>query len=85
MFNNQVKFIFYFLDIENYGFILVAGADGINHETIETDHPDVEKTQIAYTRGKVQIKAGRNFKKGEEFYINYDAYATVYDMFKYYG
>jgi hypothetical protein len=31
------------------------------------------------------IKAGRKFKTGEEFFINYDTYSSVYDMFRYYG
>lgn len=71
--------------MSNYGYVLVPAADGINHESFETDHPDVEKSQIAYQRGKVVIKAGRKFRKGEEFYINYDPYSTIYDMFRYYG
>lgn len=73
------------IDIENYGYILVPGADGINHESIVTDHLDVQKSQVEYKKGKVLIKAGRKFKTGEEFVINYGFYTTVYDFFKQYG
>jgi len=41
------------LNLGNFGYILVPVADGINHESLETEHPDVEKSQIAYQRGKV--------------------------------
>jgi hypothetical protein len=49
------------------------------------EHPDVKDTQISFVKGKVLIKAGREFKHGEEFYINYNSFASVYDIFKNYG
>ncbi len=73
------------LDIFNTGFILVPGADAINYERIKVDHPDMKDSQVKYENGKVVLKAGRHYKKGEEFTINYDIYATVYNIFKKYG
>jgi hypothetical protein len=72
-------------DVYDNGYILVPGADAINHEKIYTEHPDVEKTQIKYESGRVVIRAGRKFKKGEEFTINYDVLESVYGIFRRYG
>ena len=72
-------------DIRNIGFIIIPGADAINHETLIPSHPDIKDSQISYVKGKVLVKAGREFKKGEEFFINYNAYASVYEIFKSYG
>lgn len=69
----------------NFGYILCPVGDAINHESFDVEHPDVKKTQVSYSKGKVVIKAGRKFKRGEEFFINYDSFSTVYDMFRYYG
>jgi hypothetical protein len=49
------------------------------------DHPDLKDSQISYETGKVIIKAGRNFKMGEEFFINYNSFASVYETFRNYG
>jgi hypothetical protein len=49
------------------------------------EHPDLKDSQIAYETGRVVIRAGRDFKMGEEFFINYNSYASVYDMFRSYG
>jgi hypothetical protein len=43
------------------------------------------KTQLEFVRGKILVKAGRHYKKGEEFTINYNVFATTQDMFKNYG
>jgi hypothetical protein len=72
-------------DIQNYGYIIIPGVDAINHESMTTEHPDVAKSQLNYVKGKIQVKAGRKFKKGEEFTINYDTFATLYEIFKRYG
>lgn len=72
-------------DIDILGHIIIPGADGINHEAIPTDHPDVSRSNLAFQQGFVAIKAGRKFKKGEEFKINYDRYIGVHDIFKKYG
>jgi hypothetical protein len=72
-------------DIKNIGYVLIPGVDAINHESMVPSHPDVKDTQISYVKDKVVVKAGRDFKKGEEFYINYNSFGTVYEIFKSYG
>ena len=72
-------------DIYNFGYIIIPGADAINHESVPTEHPDVAKSNFAYETGKVVVKAGRKFKMGEEFFINYDKYSGVFEIFKRYG
>ena len=72
-------------DIYNVGYIIIPGADGINHESVPTEHPDVSRSNLSFQQGFVAVKAGRSFKKGEEFKINYDRYIGVHDIFKKYG
>ncbi len=48
-------------------------------------HPDVKDSQISYVKGKVIVKAGRDFNRDEEFSINYNSYGTVYEIFRSYG
>lgn len=72
-------------DIYEHGFIIMPGADAINHETHPIEHLDVMRSNFDFQQGKVIIKAGRKFKKGEEFFINYDRYSGVFEIFKRYG
>lgn len=72
-------------DIYNVGYIIIPGADGINHESHTYDHPDVRTSNFQFEHNKITIKAGRKFKKGEEFMINYDSQGGMFDIFKRYG
>jgi hypothetical protein len=72
-------------DIENIGYIIIPGADGINHESKPTTHPDVSRSNLSFQKGVVVVKAGRSFKLGEEFLINYDRFIGVHEIFKKYG
>lgn len=72
-------------DIENIGFIVIPGADAINHESTTYDHPDVIHTNFLFQHNMITIKAGRKFKVGEEFRINYDSHSGMFDIFKRYG
>jgi hypothetical protein len=72
-------------DTYDMGYILVPSADAINHETFQSERPDLKETQVKYEKGKVVIRAGRNFKKGEEFMINYAGDISVYQIFRKYG
>lgn len=72
-------------DIYNVGYIIIPGADGINHESITYEHPDVKYTNFLFQHNKIVVKAGRKFKVGEEFRINYDAQGGMFDIFKRYG
>ena len=72
-------------DIYNTGVIILPGADGINHESLPSEHPDVANSNLAFQTGFVAVKAGRKFKIGEEFRINYDTHSGVHDIFKRYG
>jgi hypothetical protein len=72
-------------DLNDVGYILVPGAEAINYERVVSEHPDVDKTQVKYEKGKVVIRAGRKFKTGEEFKINYDVTESVYGLFRRYG
>jgi len=60
----------------------MPGIDGINHETHYSQHPDLINNQIFFVKGKVQVRASRPFKIGEEFLINYDAWESVVTIFK---
>lgn len=72
-------------DIYNIGYIIIPGADSINHESVNYEHPDVKFSNFIFQHGKIGVKAGRKFKKGEEFKINYDSQSGVFDIFKRYG
>ncbi len=72
-------------DFENKGLILIPGVDAINYERIKPEHPDTDVSQVKFTRGKVNIKAGKNFNVGDEFTINYDITASVEEIFRKYG
>ncbi len=63
----------------------MPGVDAFNHESFISDHPDLKLSTIINTKGKVQIRASRPFKKGEEIFLNYDHFATISEIFKRYG
>lgn len=72
-------------DIFNVGYIIIPGADGINHESNHYEHPDVRMSNFVFQKGFISVKAGRKFKIGEEFKINYDPQGGMFDIFKRYG
>lgn len=72
-------------DINNLGYILLPSADAINHESLPTEHVDVSRSNFSFQTGFVAVKAGRKFKKGDEFKINYDRFIGVHSIFKRYG
>lgn len=72
-------------DIYNQGYIIIPGADGINHESHYYEHPDVKHSNFQFQKGFIAVKAGRKFKTGEEFMINYDPAGGMFDIFKRYG
>jgi hypothetical protein len=72
-------------DIYNVGVIIIPGADGINHESTIYEQPNVRHSNFQFREGEIAVKAGRKFKKGEEFKINYQAAAGTYEIFKKYG
>ena len=72
-------------DIQDIGYVLVPGADAINYEKLAVEHVDLQKSQVKYENGKVVVKAGRKFKIGEEFTINYNPAESVYGLFRRYG
>lgn len=81
----KVLYMYNNLDLENVGYIIAPGADAINHESIVGEHPDVAKGMVFFVKGKIEVRAGRAFKTGEEFTINYNVYSSVYETFKQYG
>lgn len=72
-------------DINNIGYVIIPGADGINHDSIRDEHIDASRSNLSFQKGFVAIKSHRKFKKGDEFTINYDRFIGIQEIFKKYG
>lgn len=72
-------------DLDVKGYILIPGADLINHKKLSSASKNVIQTQIKYERGSIIIKAGSTFSIGDPFTINYDLFQSLEHFMKTYG
>lgn len=72
-------------DLDVKGYILIPGADVINHKKLASSSKNVIRTQIKYEKGNIIIKSGSTFSIGDAFTINYDTFQSLEHFMKTYG